>query len=129
MLIKNYIAFLYFLAILLLSPLFISAQNDSLTTQVELGLRGRWQTGNLNQFVINPEARISLSKNSFSTTLNATYQYLSVEEFTAINDLWIYSEFNWQSHKKVFPLIASYYGFAASYKIDQSLCRHLYLNL
>ena len=72
---------------LLLAALSGMAQNDSLEIRGEIGLRGRWQMGNLNQLAINPNARLELSKTAFNTRLNANYQFLSVGNFTIISDL------------------------------------------
>lgn len=44
-----------FLTIFLHFDLASFAQIDSIKAKGELGLSGQWQTGTLNQFVMNPE--------------------------------------------------------------------------
>ncbi len=96
------------------------AQTDSLLVQMELGINGRWQTGNLNQLGLNPNARIALSKSNFHTELNVNYQFLRVEGFTAISDFWGNHLLQIQPNRKFYPVLSTLYGFAKSYKINHS---------
>ena len=65
----------------------VFAQQDSLRLQVALGLRGRWQTGNLNQLSLMPNGRVALSNATFKAEVATTYHFLKVNGFNAINDL------------------------------------------
>lgn len=96
------------------------AQSDSLSVNLELGLRGRWQTGNLNQFAINPTASLKLSKTTFDLELNSQYQFLKVSGFTAIKDFWNIGIYRHRPGRKIYPMLATNLGFAKSYKIDHS---------
>lgn len=97
------------------------SQKDSLSVNAELGIRGRWQTGNLNQLGLNPDARLLLSNTKIALDFRASYQYLRVERFTAISDFWTSGLISYTPTRRFFPILAGYYGFAKSYKIDQSL--------
>ena len=99
----------------------VIAQKDSLNTTVELGIRGRWQTGNLNQFGANPSLRMVFSKPTFNTEIQSNYQYLKVNGFVAVSDLWTNGIYRFQPEKKFFPMATSVFGFAKSYKIEHSI--------
>ncbi|MGH1363994.1 MAG: DUF481 domain-containing protein [Calditrichia bacterium] len=116
---KNQIILQVALASLLLTPNAYS-QPDSLSIAVEIGLKGRWQTGNLNQLAINPDASLVLSKAAFSSEVQASYQYLRVNGFVAISDFWTMGILRHRPNRTLFPMLATNYGFAKSYKIDHS---------
>lgn len=112
--------------IIFLFILFLSMENlaigqsDSLIVNIEMGIRGRWQTGNLNQFALNPNARMIFSNQKFKTEFRADYQYLKVSGFVPVNDLWASWTYKYRPMRKTFPLIKAIGGFAKSYKIDHS---------
>ena len=95
-------------------------QSDSLIMNIEMGIRGRWQTGNLNQLAINPNVRLVFSNQKFLTEFRADYQYLKVSGFVPVNDLWTSWTYKYRPKRKLFPLIRTIGGFAKSYKIDHS---------
>ena len=98
-----------------------STAQDSLSFSTELGLLGRRQTGNLDQLVLSPSARLKIGKSSFDTEITATYQFLEVNGFRSINDLWINNVVRIKPTKRVYSFSIVYYGFADSYRIDRSL--------
>ena len=53
---------IYLLSMFVLFQLFASGQTDSLRSEVRVGIRGKWQTGNFAQFVVNPNIRLFSSK-------------------------------------------------------------------
>lgn len=99
----------------------IQSSKDSLSINGRLGLMGRWQTGNLDQISIMPNGGVSFDQFSYHAELNASYHFLKVNGFNAINDLWTYGLFQYQPHHRVFPSIHTIIGFAKSYKIDHSI--------
>ncbi len=105
---------------LLLIPLSVKAQSDKPSIQANLGIRGRWQTGNLNQLGLIPNAAILLQSENISLKINSSYQYLLVENFNPVNDFWTFSVLKWQTKRKIHPIIGANFGFAKSYKIKQS---------
>ncbi len=86
-----------------------------------LGLMGTWQTGNLDQLSVLPNGGISIVKNAYFAEFNASYHYLNVRGFNAINDFWTYGLFQHQPNHRVFPSIHTIMGFARSYKIEHSI--------
>ena len=113
-----------YLLITLLQAILLSSafsQTDTLTISSEIGLRGRWQTGNLNQLALNPTAHLLFSKKAFQAEVKGIYQFLRVEGFTIISDFWINGMVQLVPHKRIYPLITTNYGFAKSYKIGHSL--------
>lgn len=63
------------------------AQVDSIKVKGELGLRGQWQTGRLNQFVMNPFGKINIENNRFNLELDVSYRVLFVNDISLKNDL------------------------------------------
>ena len=122
---KKILFFLFFLLGAQLSfaqsPSNSQSSKDSLSIKGRLGLMGRWQTGNLNQISIMPNGGISFDKSSYYTEFNASYHYLKVGGFNAINDFWTYGLFQYQPNHRVFASIHTIIGFAKSYKIDHSI--------
>ena len=89
-------------------------------TRARLGLVGRWQAGNLKQFSLMPSAHINLENSKFNAVLNANYQYLNINGFNVVNDLWVNALYQHKPKNRVFFAIHSNNGFATSYKIDFS---------
>jgi hypothetical protein len=54
----------------------------------EIGIKGRRQTGNLNQLALNPTLKVVLYKKRFYTQLQGNYQYLNVNNYPFISDFW-----------------------------------------
>lgn len=99
----------------------LRSQSDSLRIQLEVGLRGRWQSGNLNQLGLNPHGKLLLANSHQRSDWQATYQYLTVEGFAIISDFWLSGFHAFQPNKRIHPLAAVFTGFAKSYKITESL--------
>ncbi len=108
------------LVILILFQSVINAQKDSIKVIGELGIRGKWQTGNFAQFVINPNAKIVVSKKRTRIEARANYEFLKVNKGSLINDFWSFGMYQYNSNKNVFPMAMVHYGFAQSYAIDHS---------
>lgn len=107
---------------LLLSLISVEAiGQDTLRVRSEFSLVGRRQTGNLDQIGVNPSAKLGVGNSAFELETGANYQFLRVNGFTSINDLWINGIYRVHPRKRVFPFAMAYYGFADSYRIDQSL--------
>jgi len=96
-------------------------QTDSLRINGEIGVRGKWQTGNFAQFVINPSGKIILEKKRNRIEIQANYEFLKVNQGSLINDFWTYGMYQYNSDKTIFPMAMSHYGFAQAYAIDHSL--------
>ncbi len=94
---------------------------DALSINGNLTLRGRWQTGNLNQISLMPGGYFSLTKPSFFAELNTTYHFLRVNGFNVKNDLWNYALMQYQPGRRLFPSIHVIVGYAKSYRIDHSI--------
>jgi hypothetical protein len=103
-------------------PLLTNAQKDSLCLKAEIGIRGKWQTGNFAQFVINPNGKLFLAKKRSRFEVHANYEYLRVnKESSLINDFWSFGLYQYNSDKAIFPIVMTHYGFAQAYSIDHSL--------
>ena len=98
-----------------------NAQTDSLRINGEIGLRGKWQTGNFAQFVINPNGRIIIEKKRTRIEVQANYEFLKVNQGSLINDFWSYGMYQYHSEKTLSPMAITHYGFAQAYAIDHSL--------
>lgn len=109
------------LAIVVLAQTSVMAQTDSLRVDAEIGVRGKWQTGNFAQFVINPNARMTIEEKRTLIELQANYEFLKVNQGSLINDFWTYGMYQYNSKKTVFPMAIIHYGFAQAYAIDVSL--------
>lgn len=108
------------MAVLLFSTVVI-AQTDSLRINGEIGVRGKWQTGNFAQFVINPNGRITFEKKRTRLEVQANYEFLKVNRGSLINDFWSYGIYQYRSDRTIFPMAMTHYGFAQAYAIDESL--------
>lgn len=103
--------------------LFISpslAQSDSSSNHFSFGLRGRKQTGNVNQLGLNPSLDFGFSRGVSQTLLSANYDFLRINGNQVVSDLWLSGLFKGNSSKKVYTIARAFYGFAKSYRIDQS---------
>lgn len=99
----------------------VVAQTDSLQINGEIGIRGKWQTGNFAQFVINPTARIIIEKKKTRIEVRGNYEFLKIAQGSLINDFWSFGMYQYNSSKTIFPMAITHYGFAQSYAIDKSL--------
>ena len=99
----------------------IIAQTDSLQIYGQVGLRGKWQTGNFAQFVINPNGKLVVQKKKTRIAMQANYEFLKVNQGSLINDFWSYAMYQYNSEKRFFPMAMTHYGFAQAYAIDYSL--------
>ncbi len=106
------------IALLFVPMLSFCQLKDSTRIQIHAGLMGRWQSGNLEQLSVMPNARFAFSKRACYAELNTNYHYLKVGDFNAVNDLWVNAIYQHQPHKTVYPMVYTNNGFAASYKID-----------
>ncbi len=107
--------------LVLLSFQFINAQSDSLRINGNLGVRGKWQTGNFAQLVINPNGGVIFEKKQTHIELQANYEFLKVNNGSLINDFWSFGIYQYSSNKTFFPIAMTHYGFAQAYAIDHSL--------
>jgi hypothetical protein len=98
-----------------------SIQLESFTTEGRLGLMGRMQTGNLDQVSIMPNGSFSLENSGFYSEFNASYHYLKVNGFNAINDFWTYGLYQHIPKNLFYPSVHTIVGFAKSFKIDHSI--------
>jgi len=94
--------------------------NETTVFQTEIGLRGRWQTGNLNQLGLIPSAQLLVEASKFSISINSSYQYLKVDGFNPVNDFWNFALFKANPKHTLHPILAANIGFARSYKINKS---------
>lgn len=100
----------------------IFSQDEQKAFSGQIGLRGMWQTGNLAQLFINPNAKFFIEKNGWFVELSSNYERLSVEGGTVlVNDFWSFAmvQYN-KKNKKVFPMAIAHSGFAVSYAVENS---------
>lgn len=98
----------------------VYAQKDTVAFKGDVALNGRMQTGNLSQLGLSPIANGWIGNQTSSLEAQALYQYLKVGGFNAVNDFWTRAVYRYKSDRTVFPVVAAYYGFAKSYKINNS---------
>lgn len=96
-------------------------QKDTTWVEGRIGLRGQWQTGLLNQFVINPNLQFNLNNKIIALETVANYEFLQVDAFNAINDFWSYVSLQYKPNKLIYPMVMGHFGFAKSYRLDHSL--------
>ncbi|NQX82189.1 MAG: DUF481 domain-containing protein [Flavobacteriaceae bacterium] len=96
-------------------------QNNTIKTNTEIGLRGRWQTGNTNQFAINPNAKLGLYSDSFNAELKVDYRYLKANDFIVNNDFWSSAIYQIKPNYKFYKTAIIRYGYSKSYRVDYSL--------
>ncbi|MBB6462220.1 DUF481 domain-containing protein [Flammeovirga kamogawensis] len=113
--------FFYIVLIFFLGAAESYAISDTLKLAANVALMGSKQTGNLNQVGLTSEFGMHLSSVKTSTTMNVTYSYLNVEDITVLNDFWSNADFRFHQEHKVYPLVAMFYGFAHSYRINHAL--------
>lgn len=109
------------LILLVCLPTFLIGQTEKLKVQGNIGIRGKWQTGNFAQFVINPSGKIIVEKKRTRIEVQANYEFLKVNKGSLINDFWTYGMYQYNSEKTIFPMAMTHYGFAQAYAIDHSL--------
>ncbi|WP_299551628.1 DUF481 domain-containing protein [Seonamhaeicola sp.] len=109
------------ISILALVPFCLLGQTDSLKVEARVGVRGKWQTGNLAQFVINPNAGLTFKKNNNQLEFQGNYEFLKVNQGSLINDFWTYGIYQYQVHNTLFPIVMIHYGYSQAYAIDNSL--------
>ena len=97
------------------------AQTDSLKVSTEIGIKGRRQTGNLNQLALNPTLKVVLYKKRFYTELQGNYQYLNVNNYKVNSDFWSSALYQYKDYKTLYPALITRYGFSKSYRINHSL--------
>lgn len=95
-------------------------KDSSLVVKGEIGLRGLWQTGTLNQLIITPIAKLMIENNRWHLEGNSRYDFFLVNGNKVKNDLWsdIYIQYN--PNKKIYPFISSLTGFSQSFQMDYS---------
>lgn len=112
------------LASLVLLTFFLQAagqvNKSVMQSNLRFGLMGRWQTGNLEQFSILPNATFSLKNEKHLLELRTNYNYIKVGGFNAVNDLWQDVLYQYQPHKRLYLTVHAINGFAQSYRIDYS---------
>lgn len=111
---------IYMVLFLLLQSV-INAQTNGLQLKGELGVRGKWQTGNFAQFVINPNGQLIIEQKRTRFEVQANYEFLKVNQGSLINDFWSYGLYQYNFGKTFFPMAITHYGFAQAYAIDRSL--------
>jgi len=85
---------------------------------IDLGVSGMWQTGRTNQINIAPNFKLQILKNNHYFEQNVEYQYLSVENFAVINDLWASSLFQFKQNRKFYPFATLVGGTAKSFLLN-----------
>ena len=96
-------------------------QTDSVIIGGLAGLRGMWQTGNLNQINLMPNGTIWLKHTKHYAEVLGTFHYIKVDGFEAKNDLWLYSLYQYSPSNRFFPSANAVTGYAVSYKLDHSI--------
>ena len=110
--------------ILLLLILISSAaygQKDSLTIIGFVGMRGIWQTGNLEQLSLIPNGKIQVRNTNNYAEVLMNYHFLKVNGFNVKNDFWVNSLYQHKLHRTFFPSLHANAGFANSFSIDHSI--------
>ena len=115
------------LTLLLLTVVQLSslAQKDSLKVKLEFQLQARLQSGNLNQYGGNVGMKLGIQHSKWNTELSASYTYITVEDFNSINDSWNFLSIRKGHNNRFYPTALTYYGFAKSFGIDQSVAQEL----
>ena len=93
---------------------------DTLQVNGQIGLLGRWQTGNLSQLSVMPNGALSLRNRAVNAELLASYHFLRVNDFTVKDDLWINGLFQVQPDRRWYVSAHTTIGYATSYRIDHS---------
>lgn len=108
-------------SILLLLRMAGMGQTDTINVNGFIGLRGMWQTGNLNQINLMPNGKMWLSHPNHYMEISGNYHFIKVDGFEAKNDLWFYGLYQRRPQKRFFPSFHTIAGFAVSFKIDRSV--------
>lgn len=101
--------------------IFSYGQTDSTSIGGFVGLRGMWQTGNLDQLSLMPNGKIGLTHPKHYAEVLGTYHYIKVGDFEAKNDLWLYSLYQYTPNNLFYLSANVVSGFAVSYRIDHSI--------
>jgi len=113
---------LVFIAILLNgSKIFAQKQLsiDSIQfTTINAGVSGMWQTGTLTQLMISPNFDLQLYRKDYFLEVITQYQYLTVSNFSVINDLWNSALFQYKQKKRFYPFITASGGTAKSFLLN-----------
>ncbi len=112
----NRISLILFLTI----SITVNAQEDTLKLHGMFNLQGRQQTGNLNQIGGMALIKASVMNSKWYTGVSGSYNYVEVEKFNAVNDLWSSGLVKYNHKKMVYPLVMAYAGFAKSFGIDEA---------
>ncbi len=97
------------------------AQDSNKHSHLKASVMGNYQTGNLNQISVSSQLNRVTTDTMFNTSLNISYTYVHVEDFTIINDLWINQIVDLHRGKTFYRTAQVIAGTALSYRIDQSL--------
>ena len=97
-----------------------NAQKDTLKLNGMFNLQGRQQSGNLNQIGGVAVMKVALMNSKWYTGVSGSYNYVEVEEFNVVNDLWSSGLVKYNHKKMVYPLAMTYVGFAKSFGIDEA---------
>ena len=100
---------------------FSHGQTDSTSIGGFMGLRGMWQTGNLNQINLMPNGKVWLTHPNHYAEVLGAYHYIKVDGFEAKNDLWFYGLYQHKSNNRLYLSANVVSGFAVSYRIDHSV--------
>ncbi|MCF6297555.1 MAG: DUF481 domain-containing protein [Flavobacteriaceae bacterium] len=93
--------------------------NDSIQFSIiDIGLRGMWQTGTTNQFEISPNYNVQLYRKNYFFESVGQYQFLKVNNFAIINDLWSSLLFQYKQEKKFYPFVTASGGTAKSFLLN-----------
>ena len=106
--------------ILLLCSFTAFGKSDSLKFHSFFDGQVMIQTGNLKQFSTNLILNTKLSNSNFESNINASFQYVKVNDFNVINDFWSYGYFKYHQTKRLYPIGMVYGGFAKSFGINSS---------
>ncbi|UTW67420.1 hypothetical protein KFE94_04725 [bacterium SCSIO 12643] len=96
------------------------ATQDSLKINLEIGLIGIWQKGNLEQLSLMPNGQLKLRTNKWYSEISSSYNFLIIQGYSPINDFWFNGLYQHQNSKKIYPYFQSVNGFAKTYLIDGS---------
>lgn len=99
----------------------IKGQPDSTQIGGFAGIRGMWQTGNLNQVSLIPNGKAWLTHPNHYAELLATFHYIKVSGFEVKNDLWSNSLYQYKPENRFFPSAQVVTGTAVSFRINHSI--------
>lgn len=97
-----------------------NAQQDSLRINGQIGLRGLWQTGTLDQLVATPSGKLTIEHNKVHLEANTRYDFFLVNGSTVKNDLWFDLYFQLHPANRFYPFLSGLSGFSQSFRMDYS---------